>query len=191
MFNSFFSFVKTSFLSIILSLIASTIFSYIQVTTFQDGKLVFGEFSKYKFLLYWFLVFFILFFIPLIFRKIISKRQISPSLFFSIRSDRVGNINYRGINWIVKYSYIHKSHSDGSHFKEIQIDDVEGPFCINDFERMNVSQIYLGPYKYKCPVCGKRIFFLKNESTLIHEVGNRVEAKNRRELYGTPTDTNI
>ncbi|OQR57629.1 hypothetical protein [Bacillus sp. CDB3] len=154
--------------------------SPIDLKSITDLKELKALIVNYKFPIYW-SVFFILFSLLRIYvRRRIDKLQTPLPMvaFIGNSHDMKFKADYQGFKWeafvdIKQRDRITKEAID------IHVSKVDGPYCKNDYRKMNESRAFFGRYKYKCPKCGYKQIHLKSKWTLRSELEDELEADYR------------
>lgn len=137
----------------------------------------------YKFLFYWML--FLIFII--IIRWFIRKQIFNLQTPFPMVIGFGGHYELEfegesyGFKWKV-YANPKRRNNYTDEILDINVGKVEGPYCKNDYRKMQNTRTYFGRYKYKCPKCGYKRILLKDSWTLKCDIEDDLEAEYREKL---------
>lgn len=182
------SFIYDLLISFIPSLVIAAIFN-------RDATLeinvnissIIKNLVEYKFYIVWLIILLLILLLRHTIRRTIEQKQDEPLHKYDIsKYNAKGKILYSGFCWIF-FLNIDPHNLNKITMKEIkleelnnvEIEEVEGPFCINDMREMKMTRTYFGRYKYKCPKCKYTKRSLKNITTLENDVLDESRSKYR------------
>lgn len=144
---------------------------------FSLKSISFDFLIKYKFYFYWLILFLLVLGIRFFVKKYIdglqddiSRTIMAPYNKWNVKTD------YLGFTWIVRFNFLSENWRDidlqkckFEDLENIEICDVDGPYCPDDKREMKVTRTYFGRYKYKCPKCKFKNKLCKNHTTLVND----------------------
>lgn len=174
-------------IGVLASLFATFITTY-TVNIVLIGKVInlsafFDLIINYKFLIYWMLFLFFILIIRWFIRKKIFNMQTPFPMVIGIGGHY--ELEFEGEAFGFKWK-VHANPKRRNNYTDeildINVGKVEGPYCKNDYRKMQYTRTYFGRYKYKCPKCGYKRLLLKDSWTLKCDIEDDLEAEYRAKL---------